>query len=92
VLAFIVLFGLAFFWWFDLATLMLSVFTVAAGLLGALGPKLETSVWTQRQPFFHPTRPAGLLHIPVALAVGTLEPADAVPSTRWTMRSQVDQT
>jgi hypothetical protein len=54
VLVFIVLFGLAFLWSFDLATLMLFVFMVATSLLGALGPKLETSVWTQMQAFFHP--------------------------------------
>jgi hypothetical protein len=54
VLAFIVLFGLAFFWSFDLAKLMRFVFMVAADVLGAVGLKVETSVWRQRQVFFHP--------------------------------------
>jgi hypothetical protein len=44
VLVFIVLFGLAFLWSFDLATLLLSVFMIATGLLGGMGPKLETWV------------------------------------------------
>ena len=53
VLAFIVLFELVFFWSFDLATLLLFVFMVAAGLLGALRPKLLTWVYTQRRAYFH---------------------------------------
>jgi hypothetical protein len=55
VLGFIVHFGLAFSWSFDLAKLMRFDFMVAADFLGALGLKVETSVWIQGQVFFHPT-------------------------------------
>jgi hypothetical protein len=55
VLGFIVPFGLAFSWSFDLAKLARFVFMVVADFLGALGLKGETSVWMQGQVFFHPT-------------------------------------